>query len=70
MADYVPFMRSHYFAVKNRAAFEQFCADYDLTLVKAVSSSPRRNRGEELVGFRGNGETGIRTGKYHPEKDE
>jgi hypothetical protein len=72
MANYVPFMRSNYFAVKNRAAFEQFCKSYELRLIEHDKDSPRRTdgTGEPLVGFLGPDEGGIPASKFDVEKDD
>lgn len=55
MANYVPFMRSNYFEVKEPMAFEAFCSKWALELIRG---------GEEegeipLYGFLSNGEEGL-----------
>ncbi|MEW6545053.1 MAG: hypothetical protein AB1411_15770 [Nitrospirota bacterium] len=67
MANYVPLMRSNYFAVKSRAAFERFCKEYEL---HAIAMEERGAGAEELVGFLGSDERGIPRSKYDAAKED
>ena len=67
MANYVPFMRSNYFKVKDPQAFEAFCKKWDLELIK--TPDPQDPQGQ-LFGCVNNGETGLPCGYYDKEKDE
>lgn len=75
MANYTPFVRSNFFAVKDAAKFERFCKEYDLHVITPMPMPRRalankRKRGGALVGFLGASETGIPLQKYDPELDQ
>lgn len=55
MANYVPFMRSNYFEVKDAAAFEAFCTKWDVELTRGGGE----RRESPLYGFLANGEMGL-----------
>jgi len=63
MANYVPFVRSNYFEVKDGAAFEAFCKKWGVELI-------RGGKDDTLYGFLGNGEIGLPLCYYDAEKDD
>src|SRR4030095_12271647 len=63
MANYVPFVRSNYFEVKDPAAFKAFCEKWG---VDPIGGGDR----DGLAGFMGAGEIGIPLCYYDPEKGE
>lgn len=63
MANYVPFVRSNYFKVKNPVAFEAFCDKWGVEMI-------RRGDRDELVGFMGGDEVGIPLCYYDAERGE
>jgi len=68
MADYISYVRSNYFKVKDISAFEDFCCKYDLALIEDTD----QDTGQRLVGFvqRDGLNTGIPTGYYDDETDK
>lgn len=55
MANYVPFMRSNYFDVKDAAAFQAFCTKWDVELTRGGGEEGKST----LYGFLANGEMGL-----------
>jgi len=64
LANYVPFARSNYFAVKDRPAFEQFCQKFGLELIESDEEDQKG-----LVGFLCYEESGI-PNVYYDEQGE
>ena len=63
MANYVPFVRSNYFEVKDAAAFEAFCKKWRVELI-------RGGKDDTLFGFLGDGEIGLPLCYYDAGKDD
>jgi len=63
MANYVPFVRSNYFKVKDHAAFEAFCKKWGVKMIGGPDH-------DELVGFLGGDEVGIPLCYYDSESGE
>ena len=68
MANYVAFVRSNYFKVKDLTAFEQFCEKWDLRLISDEEKCPEES---PLYGFLVEcSEAGIPSIYYDTEKED
>lgn len=72
MANYISVCRSNYFAVKDRAAFEQFCAAYGVECMTQDTDVKTKAapQADPLVGFLCDDAVGIPSTKFDKVQDD
>ena len=70
MANYIPYVRSNYFKVKDVEKFEAFLKDNECELIEQTFNDSPLHEGETLYGFICKGENGLPTSSYDEETDE
>lgn len=72
MANYIPFVRSNYFKVKDPEKFKEFCAELSLDLIIKNDDHEKSKtlHPDNLYGFIINNDCGLPSTKYNEETDE